>query len=874
VRQHGGLKIKPCKYTMSACGEREDFGNELPEEGHGPRRCEADLQRRLVEDILEQMECVEVGDEQVVCEIVERVKDVSGIADVTKCILRIKNGGSKEKKRAGRKLLSLCREHASSVINIVSVSVGIARVRGEKDLLGIMGRVASAYPEEMGGLLGVVLEVISGILEKRDMDTTEICACVLAQIGGSISFSKVVKSLEPDIKKCSEERRRVLAKMLSIILLIKGEDLSRSFLVSLFESRSASSRALGFRALYELAKRTAKSRLPSLGFCIPYLEQVLKTRGRKGEGRGGCSDDSTERRSLLAVLQVVEKLPASWPILAPVLFETMRQERRMCPKITRVVSKIVFSLPAKDAYKKAVVRAIDRTAGRVNAGGAEDILLAVLNLLYRDKSLRRCEDGELEGGPEAEQALEEIFLLVCRHLDHLLSLGLSGGGCAALQRALVFIGERRDVANLVAERLDSHKDLFFPMLHRIRVGAHRGALRSILAVVERSAREYDLVLLKHLDKIVEMAMEADKAGTELFVERMVSREIRNVSSKERRNGALAVLSVLSKHVPRIDHLEQIIFEELEVLPEPRVVRIAKNLYWRRRGKGKWKELAYAVIPLLRKCREDALPELLALVEETDPPGRKMGREIVVELLRYTGASKAVRDRISRIIGKYSICAPVEIISAVIEALNRNGCKRDVVSSSLVEIGLACGILVVVPYLAVEYAEESPKKLVVLRVIAETIGREQRPLSREKLDAVLPIVEHAARNKDPVLRKWALLIAAALFASMRRGGCEEFPHAVHMLNLAYLSILEPGLEQVVSDVFRQAVGLLGMSLVAKYLVAGMAHPARSVRDRYIKIYLEALREFPEEATHPSQDLPIQIVRKHNALLRGSARGDVH
>ena len=109
------------------------------------------------------------------------------------------------------------------------------------------------------------------------------------------------------------------------------------------------------------------------------------------------------------------------------------------------------------------------------------------------------------------------------------------------------------------------------------------------------------------------------------------------------------------------------------------------------------------------------------------------------------------------------------------------------------------------------------------------------MARDYVYAVTPLLEDALMDRDVVHRQTACYAVKHLALGLQGMGCEDALQ--HLLNLVWPNVLET-FPHVLAAVFEAVEALrvaLGPHRILQYLLQGLFHPARRVREAYWKLY---------------------------------------
>lgn len=147
----------------------------------------------------------------------------------------------------------------------------------------------------------------------------------------------------------------------------------------------------------------------------------------------------------------------------------------------------------------------------------------------------------------------------------------------------------------------------------------------------------------------------------------------------------------------------------------------------------------------------------------------------------------------------------------------------------------CGPFTVLPALMNEYrVPELNIQNGVLKAMSfmfEYIGE----MGKDYVYAVIPLLEDALMDRDPVHRQTACATVKHLSLGVAGSGCED--GLIHLLNFVWPNIFEesPHVIQAVLDAIQGLMVALGPNVILQYTLHGLYHPARKVREVYWKVF---------------------------------------
>lgn len=269
-----------------------------------------------------------------------------------------------------------------------------------------------------------------------------------------------------------------------------------------------------------------------------------------------------------------------------------------------------------------------------------------------------------------------------------------------------------------------------------------------------------------------------------------------------------------------------------------------------------KDILPRLTPILRNRHEkvqEACINLIGRIADRGAeyvPAREWMR-ICFELLDLLKAQKkAIRRAAVNSFGYIAkSVGPQEVLSILLTNLKVQERQSRVASSIAIAIvAETCGPFTCIPAILNEYrtAELNVRTgcLKALTFVFEYIG----PQSTYYCDSVVTILEDALTDRDLVHRQTASIIVKHLALGVAGLGCEDA--MMHLMNLVWANCFETS-PHVVSAVMESIEAMrvaLGPGVLLSYVLQGLFHPARKVREVYWRIY-NALYMGAEDALVP-------------------------
>jgi len=256
-----------------------------------------------------------------------------------------------------------------------------------------------------------------------------------------------------------------------------------------------------------------------------------------------------------------------------------------------------------------------------------------------------------------------------------------------------------------------------------------------------------------------------------------------------------------------------------------------------------KDLLPRLTPILKNRHEKVQENCIDLVGRIADRGAEFvpAREwmrICFELLEMLKATKkAIRRATVNTFGYIAkAIGPQDVLATLLNNLKVQERQNRVCTTVAIAIvAETCSPFTVLPALMNEYrVPELNIQNGVLKSLAflfEYIGE----MGKDYIYAVTPLLEDALMDRDLVHRQTAAVTVKHLALGCAGLGCEDA--LVHLLNYVWPNVFEtsPHLINAVMEAIEGARISLGPGFVLGYLLQGLFHPARKVREIYWKIY---------------------------------------
>lgn len=258
-----------------------------------------------------------------------------------------------------------------------------------------------------------------------------------------------------------------------------------------------------------------------------------------------------------------------------------------------------------------------------------------------------------------------------------------------------------------------------------------------------------------------------------------------------------------------------------------------------------KDLLPRLTPILRNRHEKVQENTIDLVGRIADRGSEFvsAREwmrICFELLDMLKAhKKGIRRAAVNTFGYIAkAIGPSDVLATLLNNLRVQDRQNRVCTTVAIAIvAETCAPFTVVPALMAEYrVPELNVRTGVLKSFSfmfEYIGE----MGRDYVYAVAPLLEDALTDRDQVHRQTAATVVKHLSLGVVGMGCEDL--MVHLLNLIWPNIFEtsPHVINAMTDAIAGIRTAVGPGIIMMYLLQGLFHPARKVREIYHKLYNE-------------------------------------
>ena len=256
-----------------------------------------------------------------------------------------------------------------------------------------------------------------------------------------------------------------------------------------------------------------------------------------------------------------------------------------------------------------------------------------------------------------------------------------------------------------------------------------------------------------------------------------------------------------------------------------------------------RELLPKLTPILRNRNDEVEENVVSLIGLIAEKGAsyvsdKEWMRICFDLLElFKAHRKCIRRNAVNTFGHIAkAIGPQDVLIPLLDNLKiQERQDRICTTVAIAIIAEACGPFTVIPALLNEYrVTELNVQNGVLKALAfmfEYIGE----MSRDYIYSILSLLQNALTERELVHRQQACGVVKHLAINVAGLNCEDA--LIHLLNYLWPNIFEdsPHFQMAFLDAIEGLRIGLGVNIIMKYLLQGLFHPAKRVREPYWKVY---------------------------------------
>jgi len=675
---------------------------------------------------------------------------------------------------------------------------------------------------------------------------------IISNLAKAAGLATMIATMRPDIDNPDEYVRNTTARAFSVVASALGIPALLPFLKAVCQSKKSwQARHTGIKIVQQIAILMGCAVLPHLKSLVEIIEH-------------GLGDEQQKVRTITA-LALAALAEAATPygiesfdsVLKP-LWYGIREHRGK--GLAAFLKAIGFIIPLMDAeYASYYTKEVMVILIREFATPDEEMKKIVL------KVVKQCVGTE---GVEAAYVKQEILPEFFKHfwvrrmaldrrnykqlVDTTVELANKVGGAEIIRRVVEELkDESEPFRKMVMETIDNVvKNLG---TSEVDARLEEQLIDGLLYAFQEQSTDDSNVMLNGIGTVINALGLRVKpylpqlAGT-------IKWRLNNKSAKVRQQAAdlisrIAVTMKACGEEQLMGHLGTVLYEYLgEEYPEVlgsilSALKAIVNVIGMTKMTPPIKDLLPRLTPILKNRHEKVQENCIDLVGRIADRGAEFvsAREwmrICFELLDMLKAhKKGIRRAAVNTFGYIAkAIGPSDVLATLLNNLKVQERQNRVCTTVAIAIvAETCSPYTVLPALMNEYrVPELNVQNGVLKALSfmfEYIGE----MGKDYIYAVTPLLEDALMDRDLVHRQTACTVVKHISLGVYGLGCEDALR--HLLNFVWPNIFEtsPHVINAVTEAVEGVSRALGPSIVLSYVLQGLFHPARKVREIYWKVY---------------------------------------
>eukprot|EP00903_Cladosiphon_okamuranus_P007767 g7522.t1 len=774
---------------------------------------------------------------------------------ILRMLLKIKNGTPPQRKTALRQITDKARDFGAGPLfnQILPLLMSPTLEDQERHLLvKVIDRILYKLDDLVRPYVHKILVVIEPLLIDEDYYARVEGREIISNLAKAAGLATMIATMRPDIDNLDEYVRNTTARAFAVVASALGIPALLPFLKAVCQSRKSwQARHTGIKIVMQIAILMGCAVLPHLRQMVEIVEH-------------GLVDEQQKVRTITA-LALSSLAEAAHPygiesfdrVLRP-LWKGIRTHRGK--GLAAFLKAIGFVIPLMDAtYANYYTREVMVILIREFQSPDEEMKKIVL------KVVKQCVGTD---GVDAAYVKEEILPEYFRAF-WVRRMALDRRNHKQVVETTVEIANKVGVSEVLSRIVDGLKDDNEPYRRMVmetieQVIQNLGAadvdsrleeqlIDGILFAFQEQTESETYTMLNGFGTVVNaLGLRAKSYLPQ--ISGTVKWRLNNKSAKVRMQasdliGRIAVVMKTCGEEVLMSHLGVVLYEYLgEEYPEVLgsilgALKAIVNVIGMSKMKPPISELLPRLTPILKNRHEKVQENCIDLVGRIADRGPEhvSAREwmrICFELLEMLKAhKKAIRRAAVNTFGYIAkAIGPQDVLHTLLNNLKVQERQNRVCTTVAIAIvAETCAPFTVVPALMNEFrVPELNVQNGVLKALSfmfEYIGE----MAKDYIYAVAPLLEDALMDRDLVHRQTACTTVKHLSLGVAMLGCEDA--LVHLLNFVWPNIFETS-PHVINAVFEAIEGMsvaLGVTRVLQYVLQGLFHPARRVREVYWKLY---------------------------------------
>jgi len=725
-------------------------------------------------------------------------------------------------------------------------------------LVKVIDRVLYKLDDLVRPYVKQILVVIEPLLIDEDYYARIEGREIISNLAKAAGLSAMIHKMRPDIDSPDEYVRNITSRAFAVVASALGVTTVLPFLAAVCRStRSWQARHTGMKVVQQTAVLMGCA-------VLPHLRELVDTVA------GGLDDQQQKVRTMCA-LTLAALAEAAYPYGIE-SFDTTRVltplwrgvERHRGKGLAAFLKAIGYVIPLmEEGYASHYTRMVMPILIREFQSPDEEMKKIVL------KVVKQC---VATAGVEPQYIREEVLPDFFRHF-WVRRMALDRRNCRQVVETTEELANRVGCTDIIGRIVDDLKDDSEPY-RRMVMETVRAVLENLGAAdVDRRLEErlIDGILYAFQEQAADGTgrdgqVMLDGFGTIVValglrckpylkqVAGTIKWRLNNKAASVRMQaadliGRIAVVMKACREDQLMGHLGVVLYEYLgEEYPEVLgsilgALRSIVNVIGMTKMTPPIRDLLPRLTPILRNRHEKVQENCIDLVGRIADRGAefvsaKEWMRICFELLEMLKAhKKAIRRAAVSTFGYIAkAIGPQDVLHTLLNNLKVQDRQMRVCTTVAIAIvAETCGPFTVLPALMNEYrVPELNIQNGVLKALSfmfEYVG----PMAKDYIYAVTPLLEDALMDRDAVHRQTACATVKHLSLGVAGLGCEDA--LVHLLNFVWPNVFEesPHVIQAVFDAVEGMAVSLGPCVILRYLLQGLYHPARRVREVYWRIY---------------------------------------
>ncbi|KAI7844119.1 hypothetical protein COHA_002257 [Chlorella ohadii] len=774
---------------------------------------------------------------------------------IMKLLLKVKNGTPPQRKSALRQLTDKARDFGAGPLfnQILPLLMSPTLEDQERHLLvKVIDRVLFKLDELVRPYCHKILVVIEPLLIDEDYYARVEGREIIANLAKAAGLATMIAAMRPDIDNVDEYVRNTTARAFSVVASALGIPALLPFLKAVCQSKKSwQARHTGIKIVQQIAILMGCAVLPHLKSLVDIVKHGLQ--------------DENQKVKTITALTISALAEASAPYgiesFDDVLEPLWKGIRLLRGKVLAAFLKAIgFIIPLMDAmYANYYTREVMVILIREFQTPDEEMKKIVL------KVVKQCVGTE---GVEPEYIRTEILPEFFKHF-WVRRMALDRRNYRALVETTVEIAGKVGCSEIVGRVVEDLKDESEP--YRKMVMETCDKVVRALGTADIDARLEELlidgILYAYQEQLAdESPVVLNGFGTVInglgqrakpYLPQIcgtIKWRLNNKSAKIRQQAA-DLISRIAPVMKKCDeekllaHLGVVLYENLgEEYPEVlgSILGALKSIVaviGMTRMTPPIKDLLPRLTPILKNRHEKVQENCIDLVGRIADRGAEFvpAREwmrICFELLDMLKAhKKAIRRATVNTFGYIAkAIGPQDVLVTLLNNLKVQERQNRVCTTVAIAIvAETCAPFTVLPALMNEYkVPELNVQNGVLKALSflfEYIGE----MGKDYIYSVVPVLEDALMDRDLVHRQTACAVVQHMSLGVAGLGCEDA--LMHLLNYVFPNIFEvsPHIIQTTTGAIEGCRVALGPAIILNYLMQGLFHPARKVREVYWRLY---------------------------------------